>query len=74
MYQGMVQSAILPENNQYSTGWATRKITLGEDISVFDFHERTGFYIIGTSRKIDFKLPDDDLHYEWGTEGDFQQC
>ena len=69
LFQGVVRSATLPRETQYSTGWATRKITLGEDISAFDFHEKTGFYVIGTSRRVDYKLPEDELHYEWSNEG-----
>ena len=40
----------------------------GEEVHAFDYHERTDRYVLGTSQKIDFKLPEDELHNEWAAE------
>ncbi|KAL8986399.1 MAG: hypothetical protein Q9177_004194 [Variospora cf. flavescens] len=66
--QGSIKFAQLPAECQYHTGWVTRKIAFGEDIHALDHHEPTATHIIGASRMVDFKLPEDETHPEWATE------
>ncbi len=43
---------------------------LGEEVQALSYHPPMEAYVLGTSRKIDFKLPDDDdFHHEWRSEG-----
>ncbi|KAL8652690.1 MAG: hypothetical protein Q9210_002531 [Variospora velana] len=67
-HQGSIKFAQLPAECQYHTGWVTRKIAFGEDIHALDHHEPTATHIIGVSRMVDFKLPEDETHPEWATE------
>jgi len=39
---------------------------MGEEVQALDYHARTMSYVIGTSRKADFKLREDEL---FGAEG-----
>lgn len=68
--QGSVLTAKLPSENQYSTGWVTQTIVLGDTIEALDYHDEQNSYVIGTSRKCDFKMPDTDILYDFGNEGD----
>ena len=61
-------AARLSDDDDYSTGWVTRRVYRGEDIQAFDYHGTTDRYILGTSHKVDFKLPEDETHYEWAAE------
>lgn len=39
-------------------------------MQALSYHPPMEVYVLGTSRKIDFKLPDDDdFHHEWKGEG-----
>jgi hypothetical protein len=45
----------------------------GEEINAFDCHAASDRYVLGTSKKIHFKLPEDSvLHPEWSEEGSFK--
>lgn len=47
-----------------------QKKVLGEEVQALSYHLSMEVYILGTSRKIDFTLPnDDDFHHEWRNEG-----
>ncbi|KAL8945889.1 MAG: hypothetical protein Q9222_007636, partial [Ikaeria aurantiellina] len=65
---GSVSFAQLPADCHYHTGWVTRKIPFGEDVHAVDLHEPTATYVVGVSRKVDFKLPEDETHPEWAQE------
>lgn len=68
--QGAVVTAKLPSESQYVSGWVTQTIVLGEDIGALDYHDTENSYLIGTSRKCDFKMPETELFfYEHGNEG-----
>lgn len=58
--------ATLPVNSQYTTGWVTRKVDIGEQVEALDYHGNTGVYVLGTSRKLNYKLSDDEM---WAAEG-----
>jgi len=47
-----------------------QKKVLGEEVQALGYLLSMEVYILGTSRKTDFTLPnDDDFHHEWKTEG-----
>lgn len=59
----------LPSNTRFDSGWATRKIALGEQVDSIVYSSASECYVIGTSAKEDFKLPEDDeSHTEWRNE------
>ena len=66
----MLYTAQLPSNSQYGTGWVTRKISLGEEIHAFDFHEQKEAYVVGTNQQVNFKLPEDDSPHDPHDEGE----
>ncbi|KAL9046240.1 MAG: hypothetical protein Q9214_000876 [Letrouitia sp. 1 TL-2023] len=66
--QGHVNVAQLPQDSRFETGWVTRKIPLGEEVQALDCHPPSQTYVIGTSSKTDFKLPEDENHPDWGLE------
>jgi cleavage and polyadenylation specificity factor subunit 1 len=50
--------------------WPLRRILLGEQVDHMTYATSSNTYVLGTSQKVDFKLPEDDeLHTEWGNEG-----
>ncbi|KAL8777045.1 MAG: hypothetical protein Q9213_008033, partial [Squamulea squamosa] len=65
---GKISFAQLPADCHYHTGWVTRKTVFGEDVHAVDYHEPSATYVLGVSRKADFKLPEDETHPEWSTE------
>jgi cleavage and polyadenylation specificity factor subunit 1 len=44
------------------------KLILGEEVSHICYFEPKGLYAIATTKKIDFKLPEDDHHKDWVIE------
>lgn len=40
----------------------------GEDIVAFDYHAATDRYVICTDGRVNYKLPEDELHPEWAYE------
>lgn len=47
-------------------------IHIGEQVEHLAYSPSSGTYVLGTSHRADFKLPDDDeLHPEWRSEGLF---
>lgn len=49
-----------------------RVVPIGEQVEHLAYSSSSGTYVLGTSRKADFQLPDDDeLHPEWRNEGMF---
>ncbi|MCJ1355725.1 MAG: mRNA cleavage and polyadenylation factor subunit [Icmadophila ericetorum] len=69
--KGFVHAAQLPQDSEYSTGWVTQQVyAAGENIDTFEYHPTSDRYVLGTSEKVVFKLPDDELHYEWSLESE----
>ncbi|KAL8824130.1 MAG: hypothetical protein Q9170_008244, partial [Blastenia crenularia] len=66
--EGSVNFAQLPAESHYHTGWVTRKISFGEDVHALDYHEPSATYAVGVSRKVDFRVPEDETHPEWASE------
>ncbi|MCJ1464049.1 mRNA cleavage and polyadenylation factor subunit [Pseudocyphellaria aurata] len=65
---GSTYAAKLPSPGQYSTGWVTRRIFLGDEVQALDFHQGKDSYVIGTNHTTDFKLSEDDYHNDSVTE------
>ena len=64
-----VTTAQLPVESQYSTGWVTRRIAIGEQVESVDYHTRTDSYVIGTSKHTSYKLSPDEA---WAPEGTYR--
>jgi len=61
-----------PVNTRFDNSWVTRKVALGEQIDTVVYSSASETYVLGTSQKSDFKLPEDDeVHIEWRSEGMF---
>lgn len=59
-----------PANIRFNKSWVMKKIYLGEQIEFVVYSSSTETYVLGTSHKADFKLPDnDEVHTEWRREG-----
>ena len=65
----MTHAAQLPSQSQYETGWATKRIPLGEEVHALAYHEEMDAYVLGTSTTVDFRLPEDEFHSHWTAEG-----
>lgn len=65
---GRLSLATLPTQSDFTTGWLVQRMYTTDPIQAFAFHEPSGRYVIGTNRKLPFKLPQDDFHPEWDTE------
>ncbi|KAK3177207.1 hypothetical protein OEA41_008536 [Lepraria neglecta] len=66
--EGNTRAARLPPQSQYDTGWVTRRVSLGEEVHALSYHEAKDAYVLGTSTTVDFKLPEDEFHNQWGAE------
>lgn len=62
-------SQVLSNTDYGTTGWAVNRIPLDEGIENMVYHAETSSYIVSTSRRVDFVLPEDDWHPEWAEEG-----
>ena len=71
MPQSTVITAQLPIKKQYSTGWVTQKIQLGEEIDALAYHEESQCFVLGVSQMVDFILPEDDGPGHGNHEGNF---
>lgn len=59
----------LPLHTDFSYPWTLRKVPVEEQVDFLTYSTSSGTYVLGTSRNVDFKLPDDDeLHPEWRNE------
>ena len=57
----------LRKNEEYSTGWAIDRLSLGspaEEVRHVDFHEKKGMYVVATCRDVDFYFAPDDTRHE----------
>jgi cleavage and polyadenylation specificity factor subunit 1 len=50
------------------TGWPTRRVPLGEQVDALVHVKAKNLYVLGTTIKRPFKLPEDDYHHEWNKE------
>lgn len=59
----------LPPSHRFAdSGWPTRKVDFGEQVDALAYYDPQDCYVMGTCNKMDYKLPDDDYHHEWGRE------
>ena len=64
--QDHMHRAQLPASADFGhSEWVSQKIELGEDVAHLTFFERTGSYVLATSKLADFQLPQDD---EWNAD------
>ena len=70
--KGVVRVSQFEPNVTFAeTGWAMRKVSLGEDVTAISYHAAMGSYVLGTSEEVEFELPkDDDFRKNWATEGE----
>ena len=62
-----------PGETRFDYSWTLRKVQLGEQVDHLAYSSPSDTYVIGTSCKTGFKLPDnDELHHEWRNEGLYQ--
>lgn len=72
LWQNVVRICQLPLETQFDYPWTLRQIPIGEQVDYLTYSPSSETYVLGTSCKADFKLPDDDeLHPEWRNEGSF---
>ncbi|KLJ06944.1 protein CFT1 [Blastomyces silverae] len=65
----VVRMCRFPRNTHFDGSWATRKIGVGEQVDIVEYSSSSETYVIGTSQKVDFNLPEDDeIHPEWRNE------
>ncbi|PGG98566.1 hypothetical protein AJ79_08819 [Helicocarpus griseus UAMH5409] len=65
----VVRMSRFPRNTHFDGSWATRKVGLGEQVDSVEYSSSSETYVLGTSQKVDFKLPEDDeIHPEWRNE------
>ncbi|ODH13612.1 hypothetical protein ACO22_07085 [Paracoccidioides brasiliensis] len=65
----VVRMCRFPRNTHFDGSWAARKIGLGEQVDSVEYSSSSETYVLGTSQKADFKLPEDDeIHPEWRNE------
>ncbi|KAJ5099106.1 hypothetical protein N7532_006107 [Penicillium argentinense] len=59
----------LPTDTQLDHSWTFRKVPLNEQVDFLAYSTTSETYVVGTSSKVGFKLPDnDELHPEWRNE------
>ncbi|TPX25049.1 mRNA cleavage and polyadenylation factor subunit [Coccidioides immitis] len=65
----MVRMCRLPSNTRFDNSWVTRKVHVGDQIDCVEYFAHSEIYALGSSHKVDFKLPEDDeIHPEWRSE------
>jgi len=71
-YQGLINvSKLDPKVDYGTTGWAVRRVHLKENIENVCFHADSNSFVVATSNKTNFFLPEDDWHPEWAEESEF---
>ena len=66
---GRITLSSLPLDADFSTGWAIESLYTTSTIKAFKYHEPSDRFVVATSSKVYFKLPHDELHPEWDSEG-----
>jgi hypothetical protein len=67
--QGNMIISQLPESTNYgTTGWGISQLSVDEGIEHMCYHSESSSYVIATSMKGSFALPDDEWHPEWSEE------
>ncbi|KAL5365766.1 CPSF A subunit region-domain-containing protein [Aspergillus floccosus] len=59
----------LPRETHFDYQWPMRRISIGEQVDHLTYSASSETYVLGTSQRAEWKLPDDDeLHPEWRNE------
>ncbi|KAI5292931.1 mRNA cleavage and polyadenylation factor subunit [Ascosphaera acerosa] len=67
--RGVVRICRIPADISLDMSWVTRRVPLGQEAVALCYHPGKDVYAVGTSRAVNFKLPDDDeIHPEWQSE------
>ncbi|KAE8376192.1 CPSF A subunit region-domain-containing protein [Aspergillus bertholletiae] len=67
--KGIVHVCRLPPSIQLDYSWTIQQVHIGEQVDHLAYSSSSGMYVLGTSHRTEFKLPDDDeLHPEWRNE------
>lgn len=70
--QDIIRICQLPPDTKFDYPWTLRKVPIGENVDYLTYSPSSETYVLGTSHKTEFKLPEDDeLHPEWRNEGSF---
>jgi cleavage and polyadenylation specificity factor subunit 1 len=68
--ESTIRACQFPPNTIFDHPWTLRKIPLDEQVDYLTYSTSSETYVVGTSRNVEFKLPDnDELHPEWRNEG-----
>jgi cleavage and polyadenylation specificity factor subunit 1 len=63
-----IRAAKMSQSLDYSGGWIAEKLASGIKMDAFEYHNPTDRYIIGSSKPVPWRLPEDELHPEWSSE------
>ncbi|KAE8359840.1 CPSF A subunit region-domain-containing protein [Aspergillus caelatus] len=67
--KGVVHVCRVPLDVQLDYSWTIQQIPIGEQVDRLAYSSSSGMYVLGTSHRTEFKLPEDDeLHPEWRNE------
>jgi cleavage and polyadenylation specificity factor subunit 1 len=71
-FQDTVRICQLPHETQFDYPLTVQMVPIGEQVEHLAYSASSETYVLGTSHRAGFKLPDDDeLHPEWRNEGLF---
>jgi len=75
-YQGLINVSKLKANTDYgTTGWTVQRLEVKENVESVCFHADSNSFVVATSSKTNFFLPEDDWHPEWAEESEsFHSC
>ncbi|KAF2085680.1 hypothetical protein K490DRAFT_46246 [Saccharata proteae CBS 121410] len=66
---GSLRVSQLPPGFRFGdSGWAIRKIPLGQVPQAVCYYPPRDVYVVGVSEMVDFQLPEDEHHHEWADE------
>ncbi|KAE8320845.1 CPSF A subunit region-domain-containing protein [Aspergillus sergii] len=67
--KGVIHVCRMPLGVQLDYPWTIQQIPIGEQVDHLAYSSSSGMYVLGTSHRAEFKLPEDDeLHPEWRNE------
>lgn len=68
--ENVIRACQFALETQFDHSWTTRKVPLHEQVDFLAYSTASETYVVATSVKTEFKLPEnDELHPEWRTEG-----
>ncbi|CAI7651198.1 unnamed protein product [Penicillium pancosmium] len=68
--ESVIRACQFAPETQFDHSWTTRKVPLNEQVDFLAYSTASETYVVATSVKAEFKLPEnDELHPEWRSEG-----